>query len=311
MTGNGVPTLRPRARGLARLTLLPVLGAAACELTEITLAEPEDVLVVEAILRADADVQSLIVHRSFGLGTPPALDIRVLDEADTEYRFLPAIDTLCLVQQDTQAPDLSHCYAWQGDGGSWVRPGARYRLSIEVEDGRTLTAQTTVPGAFRIVRPAVARCRLTADRRYTLEWSSSESAWVYIAETRLTGIRRALAGRGVRIEGDPLRLVGLSIGREDTTLVFPAEFGIFDRFEEDVSDALVALQGGLPPEVIADIVVGAADRNYVNWVRGGSFNPSGVVRVPSVFGERATGVFGSVVTDAVEMRTLGSGLPGC
>ena len=41
-------------------------------------------------------------------------------------------------------------------------------------------------------------------------------------------------------------------------------------------------------------MIAAADRNYVNWVRRGAFNPSGIVRVPSLHGD-GTGVFGSVV----------------
>jgi hypothetical protein len=40
--------------------------------------------------------------------------------------------------------------------------------------------------------------------------------------------------------------------------------------------------------------VAAADRNYINGVRGGSFNPSGPVRISSVVGD-AVGVFGSLV----------------
>jgi hypothetical protein len=42
----------------------------------------------------------------------------------------------------------------------------------------------------------------------------------------------------------------------------------------------------------------------VNWVRGGSFNPSGTVRVPSISGG-GTGVFGSLVTRTVRLHTAG------
>lgn len=41
--------------------------------------------------------------------------------------------------------------------------------------------------------------------------------------------------------------------------------------------------------------IAAGDRNYVNWLRGGRFNPSGMIRVPSVHGD-GTGVFGSVAS---------------
>jgi hypothetical protein len=47
-------------------------------------------------------------------------------------------------------------------------------------------------------------------------------------------------------------------------------------------------------------MISATDRNYVNWVRGGNFNPSGVVRVPSVGGD-GIGVFASTVTRTFEV----------
>jgi hypothetical protein len=40
-------------------------------------------------------------------------------------------------------------------------------------------------------------------------------------------------------------------------------------------------------------LIAAVERNYVNWVRGGNFNPSGLVRVSSLRGA-ATGTFGGV-----------------
>ncbi len=110
---------------------------------------------------------------------------------------------------------------------------------------------------------------------------------------------------------DELDLLGLAIGAADTTIVFPQEFGVFDRFTVD-RDLLLALQEGLPAGARADVLVAAGDRNFVNWVRGGNFNPSGQVRVPSVTGD-GTGVFGSLV---VRGRTLltepdGTGIPSC
>ena len=51
---------------------------------------------------------------------------------------------------------------------------------------------------------------------------------------------------------------------------------------------------GLPDGVAAEVSITAVDRNFVNWARGGNFNPSGQVRVPSLFGE-GTGVFGSTI----------------
>ncbi|MBD0319449.1 MAG: hypothetical protein ICV87_03885, partial [Gemmatimonadetes bacterium] len=80
--------------------------------------------------------------------------------------------------------------------------------------------------------------------------------------------------------------------------------------------ALTALQSGFPDGVSVHLVVAAADRNYVNGVRGGSFNPSGPVRVSSVTGD-GVGVFGSLVPLYVHIRVLteaaarGAGLEYC
>ncbi len=294
-------------------SLIVVTLAGGCELSQVSLAEPDDLVIVEVILQADDLQQTALVQRSLGLGPPPEASIRVRDEAGTAYTFLAEDPSTCLVPEDTLGFRTTRCYAWHaGPRNSFVRAGGRYSLEVETRDGRRLTGTTVVPGSFRITRPEPSRCHVPVDSTLELVWTRADDAWVYIAETRLRNIRRALAERGITIDVDPLRLVGLSISREDTTIVFPTEFGLFDRFDDTVSRALVALQKGLPPEVIADVVIAAADRNYVNWVRGGRFNPSGTVRVPSVHGSGGTGVFGSVVTRRFEAATTGpGGLPRC
>jgi hypothetical protein len=110
---------------------------------------------------------------------------------------------------------------------------------------------------------------------------------------RVLGLRPILAERGIIDAPDPLDLQGLAVSAEDTTLVLPDEFGVFERFEYD-QDVLRALQGGFPDGVDVVLMVAAADRNYVNGVRGGRFNPSGPVRISSVVGD-GVGVFGSLV----------------
>ena len=95
-------------------------------------------------------------------------------------------------------------------------------------------------------------------------------------------------------EEDPLLLVGLSISEQDTTIVFPSEFGIFDRFDLE-QDLSVRLQTGLPNSTTAEVSITAVEGNYVGWARGGNFNPSGQVRVPSLRGD-GMGVFGATVS---------------
>ncbi len=103
----------------------------------------------------------------------------------------------------------------------------------------------------------------------------------------------------------------MAISERDTTLVIPGELGLFERFDGN-QDLLVALQDGFPPGVGVEMVVGAADRNLINGVRGGGFNPSGNVRISSVVGD-GIGVFGSLVPRRVFIAVgLGAGgLPAC
>jgi hypothetical protein len=155
-----------------------------------------------------------------------------------------------------------------------------------------------VPGDFRIPgAPAEpgGTCQLPGGTSLELSWTTAAGAWSYVNETTIEGLAEALAPAGIEVdpEDDPLYLLGLSISAADTTIVFPGEFGLFDRFDLD-QDLAVVLQEGLPAPARAQVTVAATDRNYVNWVRGGSFNPSGQVRVPSVRGD-GTGVFGSAV----------------
>ncbi len=126
-----------------------------------------------------------------------------------------------------------------------------------------------------------------------LRWSRAEGAWAYVNETSIAGLPDALAAEGIDVEDDPLYLLGLSVSVADTTITFPSEFGVFNRLDLD-QDVAVRLQRGLPAGVSAEVTITAVDRNYVNWSRSGSFNPSGQVRVPSLRGD-GTGVFGSTV----------------
>lgn len=148
-----------------------------------------------------------------------------------------------------------------------------------------------MPGPFQIRRPASRMCELAAETELELVWSEAPGAWAYVSETLIRGLRAPLADRGIELETDPLPLLGLSLSASDTTIVFPSEFGLLDRVDTE-SEVLVALQGGLPPGTSARVWVAAVDRNYVNWLRGGNFNPSGQVRVGSLEGD-GTGFFGS------------------
>jgi len=322
-----VPLLAARARSfhiglhlhpfhrLARLA--PLLLAGACTLADVTLPAGEEVVAVEAVLRTDAPVQAVVLHRSLdGRDVRGVAGARVTVTApDGRTIAFKETDQVCFrvpgdYFREEPGSVKASCYLSSGDEGSWVRPGAVYRLRVETPDGGVIQGRTRVPGAFalaglpfttRVEGRGSALCALPPARILPVAWTRSDSAWSYIAPIRIFDLRTALAREGIQAAiPDPLELVGLAISEKDTTIALPSEFGVFDRFEYD-NAALAALQSGFPDGVVAEMIVAAADRNYVNGVRGGRFNPSGPVRISSVSGD-GVGVFGSLVPLYVRVR---------
>jgi hypothetical protein len=291
-----------------------------CSVGEITVAMPDDIIVAEVVLREGFLVQTAYLHRTTSdYGNARVFDahVRVLEQGTgRSMAFEAASDSLCLLGvADRLLANRGTCYVARGSS-DMVRPGTRYHLEVTIPDGRRITGSTVVPSAFDVRRPdisftappGVQACRLPPGSTLDLVWTPSAGAWAYLAEARLFGVIAALRAAGVEVpdrEADQVRLLGVAVGAADTTISFPGAFGLFDRFDEDVHPILVAIREGLPAEVRAEVAIAAADRNYVNWVRGGNFNPSGVVRIPSVAGD-GTGVFGSLV---MRRFILDTGLP--
>lgn len=307
-------SIRPAALFIALLA--PVLGG--CELTSVEIATPEDVVVAEVVLRTDTPHQRAFLYRTLsgsGAGSSRVDSARVRIVGEDGRRSLPllqlATPSPCL-EDAALVPDSVQgtCYASApgGRGDGFIQAGQRYHLEIELPDGRRLGGTTTVPGGFEIVRPAVTPCR--ADSLILLVWTRSDGAWSYQTAAEFSNLAPGLRALGVVDPPDQLTLTGVSIGAADTTIAFPNEFGVFERFSVD-RDLLLALQRGLPEGGRADIVLAAGDRNYVNWVRGGNFNPSGQIRVPSITGD-GTGVFGSLAVTGLTVVNDGSAsMPGC
>ncbi len=307
-------TWRSRGAGLAWVTALAAATAliGGCQLTTVEVAVPDDVVVVEAFLRSDADYQRIYLYRTLaGEEATERVDdavVRVLGEEGA-----PLLFTLTDTEEACAQSAEGSCYRSQ-ESAAFIRPGGTYRLEVTLADGAVLTGVTHMPGEFQVVTPADPACELGDGQSLPIVWTTSEGAWSYQVVATFLDLAPGLKERGVVDPPNELQLIGLAIGGADTTIVFPGEFGVFDRFSVD-RDLLLALAEGLPIGSRADIVLAAGDRNYVNWVRGGNFNPSGQVRVPSVTGEagRGTGVFGSL---SVRRRTLvaedhGVRLPSC
>ena len=301
-----------------RVVLTTVLAAAAgvgCELQEVTTAEPVRFAVAEVVLQAEADTQFAYLQSGVG---PAHLRIegarvRVFADGGADTLVFHETDAWrCISPLPTHEDVIGSCY--MGIATSLpIRSGGEYRLRIDLPDGGQLSGFTRVPGPLQLLTPNRAVCALPPDTSLELRWRRAADTWVYAVEVQLHDIFPILVQRGVVADtaNVPLRLSGLAISAGDTTLVLPGELGLFDRFDADVHPILLALRDGLPAGVRGEVLVGAADRNYVNWARGGVFNPSGVVRVPSVRGD-GTGVFGSMSAARFSLRvTRDPTLPAC
>lgn len=303
--GDGLARGRARRRALraARVPALACLVLSttlACEIEEITVVDVEDVVVAEVYVNLAADSSEnevlAFMHKTVGTGVEGVDD---LIDAKVSIRRPADGFTITLrnapVQSCVEAlPDGGEgaCHSADDSLASALRPGDDVELEISFEDGRQLNGATRIPGSFDLLTVG-AQCRIQPDRLLPLAWSRSVGAWAYVNETAISGLPAALEPEGIDVEDDPLYLLGLSISDADTTTFFPSEFGVFNRFDLD-RDLAVRLQSGIPYGAFAEVTITAVDRNYVNWARGGNFNPSGQVRVPSLRGD-GTGVFGATV----------------
>jgi hypothetical protein len=291
----------------------------ACELAEVVTEPGQDILVVEAVLNAGSPVQRIILHHAIAdrivLGEPGA-DVRIIGPGGQAYRFGHFPLGLCedgLTPTRTDSLDVrASCYVSR-DSELWAFPGSDYELRVLTPDNRRVRGRTTIPGDFRFRSLPSERsgtdCALPPNTNLPLTWSVSQGAWGYVAAMQIRGLKEALAPRGI-VAPERLELTGAAVSQSDTTLVIPAEVGLFELGEGN-QEILKILQNGFPAGVSVSLTIAAADRNYVNSVRGGGFNPSGNVRISSVVGD-GVGTFGSIVPRRLDIA-VGDGLPfpGC
>ncbi|MBW3570636.1 MAG: DUF4249 domain-containing protein [Gemmatimonadetes bacterium] len=297
-------------RGMMRITTAAaaaVLLLSACTIADVAVAPGEDRLVVEGVLRTDASRQFILLHRGVQSGVAEGVpDAEVVVTRGDGVRMVFEQTAFPCYKMDPAYADADEpvdirgtCYVSRAGEGHWVNPGATYDLSVRTTRGDEARGRTVVPGAFtlrnvpvsRVKEAAPAECTLPPATPLALTWTQSAGAWGYVAPLRIEGLRQVLPDSFNA--PDPLELVGVAVSSADTSLVLPGQFGVFDRFRFN-QNLLRLLQTGLPDGTTARLVLAAADRNYINGVRGGSFNPSGPVRISSIVGD-GVGVFGSLV----------------
>ncbi len=309
---------RPGCRLAGAVAGLLAVATLGCELEEVDIVTVEDVVVAEVYVDlmpdpADHEIRAFL-HQTVGQEVAVIDDlvdavVTVVRDDGLTIVLEPEDDQLC-VETSPEAQPGACFFADEGLVES-LRPGDLLELTVELSDGGVIEGATRIPGAFELDGIPEA-CRIVPDRNLELRWGRSAGAWAYLNETSIRGLPALLAEEGIVMDDDPLYLLGLSISDTDTTIVYPSEFGVFNRFDLE-NDVAVRLQNGLPNKATAQITIRAVDRNYVNWARGGNFNPSGQVRVPSVRGD-GTGVFGSTFGHSIQTLVIddpATGLPDC
>jgi hypothetical protein len=299
------------------LVVVATLALAACELQEVTLVDVENVVIAEiyvnvAPMHGDYEVRGFL-HRTVGAVEGGIDDLdrsRVTLRRSDGYTFDLAPDPREACLESFPVEESGTCFLSDPADARVLRPGDLLEAIVTLPDGGVLEGATRLPEPFSVVGVS-GPCQVPPDTPFTIAWTRATGAWAYVNETSIHGLPAALAGEGIDVEEDPLYLLGLSIGAADTTIVFPNEFGVFNRFDLD-QDIALRLQDGLPLGTEAEVAITAVDRNYVNWARGGNFNPSGQVRVPSLRGD-GTGVFASTVGQrfGVVSDTARSDYPAC
>lgn len=301
------------AMAVVGMSLASLTGA--CELEETSLTEPESLLVAEVFVEIGDGRDQIFAFLQRTLGSPPdpslgAATIRLEGPRGFRLSLTPSDRRLCLVEGILDDVEGA-CFTAPNLGEDLLRPGDYLEVSINTAAGDRMRGGMTLPQGFSLILPGDEACALAPGVPLEISWTPSEGAWAYAGETLIWNLRDALRPVGIQVEEDSLNLLGLSISESDTTLVFPQEFGVFDRFDLD-RDVALALQEGLPLGAEAEVVVGALDRNYANWVRGGNFNPSGAIRIPSLQGD-GTGVLAGVVRRLIRVvgATPDGTLPPC
>lgn len=284
------------------LLIAAVCVLAACELEEIMVVDVEEVVLAEVYANLAADTVGnqllALLHQTLGAQDIDAAEADLVAARITVRRpsdglsitLRNAAITECVEEDRADLPQA--CFLADSADAVRLGPGDLLTVGVDLVDGGRLDGETRVPGLFQLTG-VPTECRLPPDTLLPLRWTRAEGAWAYVNETAISGLPDALRSEGIIVREDPLYLLGLSISDADTTIAFPSEFGVFNRFDLD-QDLAVRLQRGLPAGTNAEITVTAVDGNYVNWARGGNFNPSGQVRVPSLRGD-GSGVFGSTV----------------
>ena len=209
-----------------------------CELTEVTLAESEDVVVAETRLTLNLGsgdgATSLSVyaylHRTLSAARADEVEgatVRLSSTSGAVVHLEPTDSGSVCLRDDPDDPneDVGSCYRAVVSPSPFA-PREVVELEVVLADGGTITGSSRIPDAFHFVglTHEDGHCRLEPDTNYRFKWTEAAGTWSYLSDTWIKGLPEALAGRDIEVP-DSLYLTGFGIGEEDIDVLFPGNTG--------------------------------------------------------------------------------------
>lgn len=272
--------VRRLAAGLLGLALS---AAGGCKLTEVVSFSPGDpIVVVQAVLNAAQQRQSVLVQRSQAGETTTGISGAVVELTDLDPRGCPA-PTVQLAELTSPTAGAPQSGMYQTQDFCPLEPGDRVMLRVVTPDARVVTGSTRIPGIRSIVvRAGGTEARLPPGPLAMDRTRDSLSVTVDLM------LARALEVEAVRTTAgeDPT----LSVSTDTTSVSVPGDL------VDVTGDGRTVFRAGAYYEVTA----AAMDTNYFDFVRSVTNPLTGRGFINHLTG--AVGVFGSIAPLTYELR---------
>ena len=299
-------TVRLRRWSLAIAALAGLVGAQGCALEEIQVASGESMLVVQAVMRPDRNLQYVVVERSFsgetvidefGAGNiPPNVPQIPVSGASVRILNLDFVDDPCANFAELKEVNLvAGVYATRLNCPT-MRVGDRLELTVLTVDGEEVRGMTRIPGIDAAwVRTVGDSIMLEGADSMTFN-RDTDTLW-FEMETQAARLMQVEVQR-LDIFGAPHRTDGFGLTRifvDSTAVTLPG--GLLNVFE-----------GGEGDEVFRAgrhyrLTVAATDTNFFDFARSRNNRTTGRGFINRLTG--GVGVFGSLVATGIHITAIG------
>jgi hypothetical protein len=294
-------------RALQRWCLLiALLSLGGCELSEVTIASGDPVIIVEAIMRPDLQQQWVLVERSLTGEQTVTEEENAIPDVSPDLPVLNALVTIANRDlpsdpcgspvvftgspPDPNIETVAGAY-WAPVGCPWMRPGDTLYLRVETSEGAIVTGETVVAGVNAMYLGVGGDSVLLP---------AGELAFNRDRDT-LRAVVNPVSGRALQID---VRRLNIRLGSDRVTTLFvdtnavtlPGDLVNF--FEEDDVGDDVFVPGR---DYLLSVIYG--DKNYWDFIISANDPFSGRGFRNRL--EGGMGVFGSLVASTTPVRILG------